>query len=308
MPLISIITPSFNQGRFIRQTIESILGQQYPNLELWVIDGGSTDETLSHLRQFETDQRFNWLSEPDHGQSDAINKGLARCQGELCAWINSDDLLLPEALLSLATAWQAGPRPMILYGLARHIDENGLDLGYCAAQSAQMSLEKLLWAGKHVLIQPATFVPTEAFRSVGGVDPAYHYAFDLDLWLKLAEQLPLQFVPHDLALYRLHATSKTVASAPRFIGEFRAILEAAAARGALPARQARGRAELYGMRTYLMPDTLNWAAALRHLWAALRHDARCLPEAVLIFLKAVVRLVIGERRWEQARLAKARLG
>ena len=197
LPLISLITPSFNQAQFIAQTIESVLTQDYPNLEYWVIDGRSTDGTETILRQYEQDRRFNWLSEPDQGQSDAINKGLVRCQGELCAWINSDDVLLPGALHSMAEAWQEAGQPMILYGLGRHIDERGLDLGYCPAQSSQMTFEKLLWVGKHALVQPATFVPTNAFRQAGGLDIARHYALDLDLWLRLAETLPLKFVARD---------------------------------------------------------------------------------------------------------------
>src|SRR4051812_10184477 len=98
LPLVSIVTPSYNQGRFIRETINSVLSQDYPNVEYWVIDGGSTDETITILREYEHDARFHWISEPDRGQSDAINKGWRRSRGEILAWLNSDDTYLPGAI------------------------------------------------------------------------------------------------------------------------------------------------------------------------------------------------------------------
>lgn len=308
LPLISLITPSFNQGQFVQQTIESVLSQDYPKLDYWVVDGGSSDDTLRILRQYEHDPRLRWLSEPDAGQSDAINKGLARCQGEICAWLNSDDVLLPGALRSIGEAWQAAEAPVILYGLGRHIDTDGRDLGYCPAQSAHMRLDKLLWIGKNALVQPATFVPTLAFREAGGLDVTRHYAIDLDLWLRLAERLPLQFVARDLALYRLHPASKTVASPTKFIEECRLILEAAAGRGLLSLAQAHSRAELFGLRTCLMPGSFHFGQALRYGWSAVKAEPAVLPEAVVILLKAAVRLIIGDRLWSLGRLAKARVG
>src|SRR5262249_27711741 len=122
LPLVSIVTPSYNQGQFIRETIESVLTQDYPNIEYWVIDGGSTDETLSILREYEHDPRFHWLSESDKGQSDAINKGLVRCHGEIFAWLNSDDVYIKEALRHVVASWQEIGRPAINYGLARYIN------------------------------------------------------------------------------------------------------------------------------------------------------------------------------------------
>ena len=138
-PLVSIITPSLNQGRFIRQTITSVLTQDYPNIEYWVVDGGSTDETVAILREYDHDPRFHWISEPDDGQSDAINKGLAHCHGELFSWLNADNVLMPGALQRIAAAYHAATAPTIVYGLARLIDQDGRDIGYCAGQSARAS-------------------------------------------------------------------------------------------------------------------------------------------------------------------------
>lgn len=308
LPLVSIVTPSYNQGQFIRETIESVLTQDYPNIEYWVIDGGSKDETLNILRDYEHDPRFHWISEPDKGQSDAINKGLARCQGEIFVWLNSDDMFIKGAFRHAVAGWQEIDQPAIVYGLARHIDENGKDLGYCAAQSPTMTFDKLLWVGKHNFVQPATFAPTDEVRKVGGVDISLQYQMDYDLWIKLAEHLPIKFIPHDLALYRLHRESKTVALTMKFIGDAACVLHKAADRGSISHSKAESRANLYGARLSLMPNTLKVRTGLGYLRKAVAADYRLIPEAVLIASKAAIRLVIGERFWAGVRYLKARFG
>jgi glycosyltransferase involved in cell wall biosynthesis len=306
LPLVSIVTPSYNQGRFIRETIESVLGQDYPNIEYWVIDGGSTDETLAVLRGFERDSSLHWISEPDCGQSDAINKGLALCHGELFAWLNSDDRLLPGAIRQIVETWRAGGSPAIVYGRARLIDQQGRDLGYCPAQSSQMTLKHILNV-RFFLAQPATFVPTAAVRQVGGVDPALHYAMDLDLWVKLAERLPIRHVPFDLAQFRLHPESKTISLATRFIADVTTVLERAADRALLPPHRARARALIFAARTNLTPEVGDIAAALGYLRAASRIDPSVVPEALFVLVKALIRLTIGERAWAWVRLVQMKL-
>jgi glycosyltransferase involved in cell wall biosynthesis len=308
LPLISVVTPSHNQGQYVRQTVESVLNQTYPNLEYWVIDGESTDNTLRVLSEYERDARFHWISEPDTGQSDAINKGLSRCQGELFMWLNSDDMLLQNALKHVADGRREAGQPALIYGLGRHIDEHGNDLGYCPAQSSTMTLGKLLWAGKHALVQPATFIPTDAVRKVGGLDPSHHYALGLDLWVRLAERIPLKFIPYDIALYRLHRTSKTVTLALEFVDEVRWVLDDAVQRGAISARTARSRGDLFAARTHLMPGTINVAGAISEIWSAVVADPSTVPEALLVLSKAAVRLTVGESLWTLARLAKTKLG
>jgi glycosyltransferase involved in cell wall biosynthesis len=305
LPLVSIVTPSYNQGRFIRETIESVLSQDYPNLEYWVIDAASADETVGILREYERDPRFHWVSEPDGGQSDAINKGIARSRGELFAWLNADDVLLPGALGKVAEAHRAG-RPALLYGRVRLIDHAGRDIGYLAAQRARMTRERLLDL-RFFLPQPATFAPTEWVRRVGGLDTSLHYAMDLDLWVRLAEYLPIRHVPHNLALYRMHSASKTVAQSARFIGDVAAVLDRAAARGMLTARQARARALLFGARIYFTPEGANARAGLASLVAAVRVDRSVALDACFIAAKALARLALGERAWSLIRLAQVKL-
>lgn len=306
LPLISIVTPSYNQGQFIRETVESVLSQEYPNIEYWVIDGNSTDETPDILREYENDPRFNWLCEPDRGQSDAINKGLARCRGQLFSWLNSDDVLRQGALRHVASAWLALERPAIIYGLAGLIDETGADLGYFPSHSPNMTLEKILFLAD-TLPQPATFAPTDHVREIGGVDPSLHLAMDLDLWIRLAGRIPLYHIPHILALFREHPASKSVALATRFIDEVARVLDCAADRRLLPVHRARSRVHLFAARTYLMPGHADTALAWSHIKSATANDYTVLPEVVSTLFKALIRRFEGKGRWSAVRLIHAKL-
>ena len=122
-PLVTVVTPSFNQGRFIRETIESVLSQDYPNLEYMVIDGGSTDDTLSILKSYQ--DRFAWVSEPDRGQAHAINKGWRCAKGEILAWLNSDDIYQPGAIRTAVEYFIHNQQVGMVYGEAYHVDESG---------------------------------------------------------------------------------------------------------------------------------------------------------------------------------------
>lgn len=306
LPLFSIVTPSFNQGQFIRETIESVLGQSYSHIEYWVIDGGSTDNTVSILKEYESDPRFHWISEKDNGQSDAINKGLARCTGDIFSWLNSDDVLLPHALQVVADVWLSINQPILVYGFARLIDESGIDLGYCPGQSAHITLAKLLRL-QNLIVQPSTFAPTKDVRALGGVDPSLQYTMDLDLWVRLAERLPIQHTPHELALYRLHTSSKTIAAPVKFVHDVEIVLLKAAARGLISMQQVQVRTRLFAARIYLTPEIGQHAQALSELIAALRGDWLILPEATLIVLKAFIRLVLNHRLWSTMRLVQVKL-
>ncbi len=306
LPLFSVVTPSYNQGQFIRETIESVLTQDYPNIEYWVIDGNSTDKTVSILGEYEHDPRFHWISEKDHGQSDAINKGLARCRGEIFSWLNSDDLLVPGALGHVAGVWSAQP-PAIIYGRAKFIDPCGNDLGYCAMQSSRMDLGRL-FSGKYSPVQPASFVPTEYARRIGGIDTQLHYSMDFDFLVRLAEMLSFKSIAYDLALYRLHKTSKTIALAEGFISDIEQVYHKAVTRGTVSERQAIVLANLLAARKYLMPEINDRSRAMARLRAAARVDYSVIPEAALILLKAGIRSIVGDRLWSKVRLVQSKLG
>lgn len=300
LPSFSIVTPSFNQGNFIRQTIESVLSQNYPNLEYWVIDGGSTDNTLQVLREYESDPCFNWISEPDKGQSDAINKGLAKCKGDIFNWINSDDVLLPHALKRIASVWIKMSRPCIIFGRAKFIDQDGKDLGYCSVQNPNVTLQDLV-SGDYSLIQPATFVPTNQVRNIGGVDSSFHYRMDFDMHVKLAEKLPIYYVPCDIAFYRLHSASKTVALNLGFIDDTQRILDRASKKGLLSPKKIKPYTNILATKLYLRPANKNVVLACKSALTAVFYDYSVAPKTAVVLLKGFIRLSLKEKNWWKVR-------
>jgi glycosyltransferase involved in cell wall biosynthesis len=211
MPLVSIVTPSFNQGKFIRTAIEGVLHQSGVSLEYLVIDGGSSDETLEILQSYGS--RLHWISEPDKGQADAINKGFGKTLGEILGWLNSDDLYCPGALRYVVQEFENDPNLMLLYGKAHHVDVNGHFLE--EYPTTEFSLEALSYSC--FICQPACFFRRSLFKAVGGLNPSLHYALDLDLWIrfgKLQQKNPqwvFKFLPEVLAQSRMHGESKTLA-------------------------------------------------------------------------------------------------
>ena len=202
---VSIVTPSLNQGLYIRATIDSVLSQGYPELDYVVLDGGSTAETLDILRSYGSG--LSWRSEPDAGQADAINRGFATAGGELIGWLNADDVYLPGAIAALVDAAAEDPDRALIYGGAEFIDAAGRPLGPCT-QVRPYSREALL-NELDFIVQPATLFSRSAFEAVGGLDASLRYCFDYDLWLKLSERYPVAYLARTLAQVRLHATTKT---------------------------------------------------------------------------------------------------
>jgi glycosyltransferase involved in cell wall biosynthesis len=210
---ISVITPSFNQGSFIERTIKSVLNQTGDfELEYFVVDGGSSDGTLDILRRYEP--RLQWRSEPDHGQSDAINKGLGRATGELLAWLNSDDTYLPGALNAVADAYRRR-RFAWCFGNCRIVDEQdreirGIITGYKVWQSRHYSYRRLL--RRDFIPQPAVFFARTAYQETGELDRALTYSMDYDYWLKLGRRWAPCYIDAFLANFRWHTKSKNGAA------------------------------------------------------------------------------------------------
>jgi len=206
---VTVVTPSFNQARFLERTLQSVAAQRGPfELEHLVVDGGSTDGSQEILRRREGPMR--WTSEPDRGQSDAINKGLCRAGGELLAWLNSDDTYEPGAVAAAVAAAAAGAR--WCYGQVRVVDEEDREVrrtvtAYRNHRSRRFSLGRLL--GGNFIPQPAVFFRRELLDEVGLLDEGLHFAMDYDLWLRFARVAAPAFVPRDLACFRWHSGSKT---------------------------------------------------------------------------------------------------
>jgi glycosyltransferase involved in cell wall biosynthesis len=214
---ISIVTPSFNQGKFIRQTVDSVLSQDYPTLEYWVIDGGSTDETLGILRSYQ-DERLQWVSEPDQGQTDAINKGLARSSGEILAYLNSDDIYLPHTLSFVADYFTNHPEADVVHGNCLAIDSEGHILSTMKGDA--FDLRKALIKRWHVP-QPAVFWRRRVMDSIGLLNASLHYILDYEYWLRMViAGFRPQYVDRDLAGFRYHEESKTVSHYAAFMDEW----------------------------------------------------------------------------------------
>jgi glycosyltransferase involved in cell wall biosynthesis len=207
LPLISIVTPSFNQGQFLEETMLSVLEQDYPNIEYIVIDGASQDNSVEIIRKY-ADRLAYWVSEPDKGQTEAINKGFAQAHGEILAWINSDDTYSPGAFREAVTFLQSQAVVGAVYSDLHFIDESGRVVGQFPA--AQTDLRRLRHGYVHIP-QPATFFRADLWRQVGPLDDSFFFAMDYDLWVRLAQVSQLQYLPGRVwANFRLHAGAKTV--------------------------------------------------------------------------------------------------
>jgi len=204
-PLVTVVTPSFNQGRFIRATIESVLEQDYPRIEYLVIDGGSTDETVSILKEYSG--RLRWVSERDRGQAHAINKGWRQASGSLVAYLNSDDVYLRGAVAQAVAALDAHPEAAAVYGEGYHVDERGAILERYPTEpfNADRLRETCF------ICQPTVFMRRDAVERVGYLDESLRYCMDYDLWIRLVRAgKVLSHVSRYLASTRLHADAKTL--------------------------------------------------------------------------------------------------
>lgn len=213
-PRITILTPSLNQGPFIEETIRSVILQGYPNVQHVVIDGGSTDETLEILHKYDRYVSY-WVSEPDRGPSHGLNKGLSVADGEIVAWLSSDDHYLPGALEAVAAAfdvegvnWASGSCRWRVEGEPEYVRQSFVDAPLCD------------WLVVNAVQMPASFWRRSLHDEAGGFDEAFHYMMDGELFLRfrLAGECPVP-IDRELAVFRVHDKSKTGSAIPKFIRE-----------------------------------------------------------------------------------------
>jgi len=216
-PAITVITPSFQQGRFVEATLRSVLLQGYPNLQYVVVDGGSTDGSVDVIRRY-APWLASWTSERDDGQADAIDKGLRRADGAIVGWVNSDDRLLPGALFSIARAASRHPDAVAWAGRCRSVTPQG-SLVYLQVPRGLTRDELADWGHAGQISQPACFFSRAAAERVGFLDPDLHYALDVDLWLKLAAVGRFVACDEILAEETLHPDAKTRAQRGRSLAE-----------------------------------------------------------------------------------------
>lgn len=209
--LVSIVTPSYNQARFLEETMRSVLEQDYPHIEYIVVDGGSTDGSREIIEKYANRLAW-WVSEKDRGQTDAINKGFARARGEVLAWLNSDDTYQPSAIREAVEFLRANPQVGLVYGDANYIDEHGRVIGRFPA--AQTDYRRLRQGYVHIPQQSA-FFRGDLWRKVGPLDDSFYFAMDYDLWVRLAHEAPIVYLPRVWANFRLHSDAKTIAADDR---------------------------------------------------------------------------------------------
>lgn len=211
LPKISIVTPSYNQGQYIEQTILSVLEQKYPNLEYIIIDGGSTDNTVDIIKKYEEHLAY-WVSEPDEGQSHAINKGLAKCTGDVFNWLNSDDYYTPNALHTVGKYFQDNAGLLVLAGNENRFNTQNNTSRIVEGTLVEKTLEDTIYKGW--IGQPTTFFSMKAIEQLGEVNTNLHYLMDAEWWMKfllLFGQTQVKKTEEVLVNFREHEEAKSTA-------------------------------------------------------------------------------------------------
>jgi len=231
LPLISIVTPSYNQGAYLEQTIRSVLLQGYPDVEYIIIDGGSTDQSIEIIKRYEPWLAY-WISEPDQGQSDAINKGFSHSTGQIMTWLNSDDFLEFDALARMGTEFlDAEDDVGAIVGIGNYIDEKGGSIR-CNFPTEISRKTLLRWGSAYgsnqpwtdEFLQPACLFTRQAWNYGGPLQRNLHYCMDFALWVKIAERFRFKLLPESIAYAHRHPEAKTLAKSPYCYGELALLL------------------------------------------------------------------------------------
>jgi glycosyltransferase involved in cell wall biosynthesis len=275
-PTVSIVTPSLNQAGFIRATIESVLAQDYPTVEYLVADGGSRDGTIDVLRGYGS--RIRWFSEPDSGQSAAVNRGWSMTSGRIVGWINADDTFEPGAVRRAVEFLRDHPDVDVVYGRCDYVDARGESIA--AFPTGPPDYLNLVRSAVNVIPQPATFLRRRVLDITGHLDESLHYVMDLDLWLRAGLRHRFGFLPAKLANLRLHGSAKSVAQADAFPTEVLRAYRKLFASENLPASvRAVERLAMSNVH-YLLADRAFWTGRMEHARAHALRGWRLAPTNV----------------------------
>jgi len=219
-PKISIIIPSLNQGRFIEETIRSIVLQRWPNLELIVIDAASRDETVDVIRKYEPWITY-WISERDSGQAEAINKGLAKATGDIVAWFNADDFFADGIFAAVAEAWSRNPDGIYAAPVVNFYERGRETL----IRPRGLTLDNVVqyWTKRSLWHDPGLFWSRAVIDAAGGPDTSLHYSHDFDYFCRALQHASVEYVDHIAAGFRLHRDSKTMSQTEKMMAETAAV-------------------------------------------------------------------------------------
>ncbi len=272
-PVVSIVTPTYNQASFLPETIESVLAQTYPNVDYVVLDDGSTDETPEILERYRSERGLSTERHENIGQTATINKGWAASDGDIIAWLNSDDLLNPEAVYQAVEALDANPETLLVHGNCDHIDEAGGIIG--PFPSHQESLESLILFDNSIgIAQQSTFLRRRVLDVVGFLDPFVYWCMDLDYWFRAALKGRLQFIDGpSWSRYRVHSSAKSSSQFGRSALDLIYVYNKIAGYGGLPDALSRD------PRTVIAWG--HWLAARKYMYG--RHKSEARREALTSF-------------------------
>ena len=287
-PLISIITPSYNQAAYLEATIQSVLQQDYPNIEYLVIDGGSDDGSREIIQGYAEHLAY-WVSEPDEGQADAINKGFARAKGKYIAWLNSDDVYRPGAVSRAVEILETDAELGLVYGQLDSIDPQGAVFNTISYQ--QYELEDLL--AFRIIGQPSVFMRRAVCEKADPLDLSYKYLLDHHLWIRMAQHGKMAYVPEVWAAARHHEAAKNVAQAAGFGAEVYRILDWAQGQselaGIIGPNERKVWAGAYRLDGRYLLDGGEYSQALRAYWRAFMQQ----PAYALQHWKRILYAVAG---------------
>jgi glycosyltransferase involved in cell wall biosynthesis len=302
MQLVSIVTPSYNQGPYLEQTIRSVLGQDYPQIEYIVVDGGSTDSSVDVIEKY-ADRLAYWISEKDSGQAEAINKGLTRANGEILAWLNSDDYYMLNTISVVVRCFEQNQDVVMVYGDMLAVDGDGQTIN--VLKYKQLSLEDLL--SFQIIGQPSVFFRRSALKKAGLLDTSFHFMLDHHLWIRLAQQGRILHAPQIWSAARYHAGAKNRARAAEFGREAFRVLDWAKKEPGLAetvaglGRRPLASAHRYNAR-YLLDGGQNISALGAWLRALFLHPPTALARLNL-FVSALLNIT-GLHRLRQAILRR----
>lgn len=306
-PQISIITPSYNQAEFLEDTIRSVLAQNVPDMEYFIVDGGSTDGSMDIIRKYQ-DHLAWWVSEPDSGQAEAINKGFARARGEFVAWLNSDDMYAPGALNQAIEVLQANPNVGLVFGNAVSFNQDGIPLNDMIFDD--WNLADLM--AFNIICQPAVVFRRDVLEKAGYLRLDLHYMLDHQLWLRMARLTMIKYVPALWAFARHHTLAKNVAQPAGFGREALEVLAWMETQEDMLAVIQQHPAEIYAgafrfNARYLLDGGQAWPAFREYMRSFIRHPKTALTEWHRILFAFLSIFGLGGLgsvyyRWQEGRL------